>query len=193
MKVEVIGNIGGRLCVFNCLDSERGREIYEEMIGWLAPLYEVYVVWHDGSRYEYEGLMYMKELVEKCGRSCLYLHTKGACNKPYWSRLIREMWRREFGDKVKADEYYFKAVDDGGYGGGHGVVACPVLDHRRIPLYNGFVVNRIAMELIDINESEDRFVFEKMWQRRLEVEFKVMKYFGTLSEIHRFLKVEYEG
>lgn len=106
MKVEITGNRKGRLCVFNCVDTPKGRKIADELLSWLEPLYEVHKVIHDGSKYEYEGLKYMEDLVEETGRSCLYLHTKGAYNHPICSRMVRNLWKEQFGNKDNAERYF---------------------------------------------------------------------------------------
>lgn len=186
MKVEVIGNKCGRLCVFNCLDTERGLEIAREMLAWLTPIYEVHVVHHDGSKYEYWGLCYLKELVEKSGRPCLYLHTKGAANSHKgYSDVVRELWKIEFGDEEKARMYFDIAERIG-----DPVVVAPVIDTRRIPLWNGFVVNAAVMERTEFKESNDRYVYERMWVKDKDVILIPLKYYGRLDKMNKFLSME---
>lgn len=187
MNIEIIGNRNGRLCVLNCMDSQKGLEIAYELLSWLRNLYCVHVVHHDGSRYEYDGLEYMKKLVTETGRPCLYLHTKGACNKPKLSLLVRKMWKAEFGEYSRASMYFDAVATD------NCVVACPVRDSRNIPLYNGFVANGVAMKRASIVFShEDRLTLERMWVDS-DTDVRVMKYYGSLKGVHRFLEMEYGG
>lgn len=185
MKVEIRGNIAGRLCVYNCLDTPRGLEIAAEMLSWLEPLYRVHVVHHDGSRFEYWGIKYLKELVERTGQPCLYLHTKGACNKPARSMLVRRMWRCEFGDEDRA-KMYFDVVDCE-----RSVIACPIGEPRKIPSYNGFVVNKAACEAFEVGFNGDRLLYEQMWRDKPDSDLRAMKYWGRIKDVHRFLDMQY--
>ena len=83
-------------CVFGAVDTPNGRAIADEMLAWITPEYNTHVVWHDGRMFEYHALRYAQELAMREDIPVLYLHTKGACNKPERSALIRKMWRREF-------------------------------------------------------------------------------------------------
>lgn len=187
MKVEILGNKHGHLCVYNCVDTPRGLQIASEMLEWLKPLYQVHVVHHDGSKFEYEGMKYLKELSEKTKEPILYLHTKGAYNKFTLSRRVVNCWRKEFGDRDRAMKY-FDAVNH--YGP---IVACPFSNGHNIPTYNGFVVNYCAMAMADIVESEDRMVYERMWMDNDNVDVRTMKYYGSLHGIHRVLEEEYDS
>jgi len=189
MKVEVIGNIGGRLCVFNCLETEKGKEIYEEMIKWLATVYEVHCVWHGAEVYEHDGIKYMQELLWRKGGACLYLHTKGAWHRERLSRRVRNMWLGEFTNPLRADAY-FEAVSHGWPS-----VACPISGpNMSITRYNGFVVNAEAMERLDLSYiREDRFWYEDMWKDDNVVDIRVMKYWGCIKKTHKMLEEEFDS
>lgn len=185
MNVEIKGDPKGRLCVFNCLDTPRGLEIAAEMLAWLEPLYQVHVVHHDGSKFEYHGIACLKYLTEKTGEPCLYLHTKGACNHPVNSPWVRSMWRCEFGDSRRS-EMYFNAVRTE-----TPIVACPISGPSRITRYNGFVVNPAAMQELGEIPETDRLWYETMWKRKPLTDVRAMKYWGSLAITHKLLELEY--
>lgn len=141
------------LCVLGILDTPKGNEIAAEMMEWLHPLYEVHKVYHDGTQYEYPALQYAQELSRDTGRCVLYLHTKGAVNKPERSRRIRNMWREVFGRRIWENT----AVD--------AKVYCPFTGADRITRYNGFYATAKAWAAIpEIQPNGDRMVFEKLFR-----------------------------
>lgn len=185
-EVEIIGQSKGRLCVLNCLDTPKGVSIKDDMLSWLVPLYRVHVVCHDGTEYEQDGLRYMKELMLSYNQPCLYLQTKGACRRPVFSRIVRNMWRCEFGDEGRAN-MYFDVVRDGRLP----VVACPFTDGTKVTRYNGFVVNVAAIKEAVIEWHGDRWYQENLWEHNKVTDVRAMKYWGSLGMIHKILEIEY--
>lgn len=146
------------LCVFGVLDTDKGHEIAAEMLTWLRMVYDVTIIEHDGSRFEYPALRCAQALSMQTGRPVLYIHTRGAVN--VWRTTIptRRMWRKEFG---KLWQKYFKAVE-----GDAPAVACPFADSDGETRYNGFVANAAAWGMLELKECADRMIYERLWQGR---------------------------
>lgn len=152
------------LCVLGILDTPKGNEIAAEMMEWLQPLHEVHKVYHDGTQYEYPALQYAQELSKDTGRGVLYLHTKGAVNKPERSRRIRNMWRELFGDSgaLPTIEIVNATVLSGMT---IKIVLCPFTGIDRMTRYNGFYATAGAWAAIpEIQPNKDRMVFEKLFR-----------------------------
>ena len=176
-------------CVFGAVDTPNGRAIADEMLAWITPEYNTHVVWHDGRMFEYHALRYAQELAIREDIPVLYLHTKGACNKPERSALIRKMWRQEFGyDQAR---YFAQALHTE-----KPLVLCPFIGPDRIHRYNGFVANAAAWKAIPlIQPNENRMVFEHLWRWASEVEMVGTIYNDITSEnlgkIHEYLRKNY--
>lgn len=176
------------LCVFGAVENEKGREIADEMLAWLAPLYNVHAVWHDGRMAEYHALRYAQELACKTGLPLLYVHTKGAFNKPERSAKIRMLWWQHFGHDLA---HYFAQADTE-----KPLVLCPFTGPDRIHRYNGFVANAAAWRAIPtIQPNENRMVFEHLWRYAPEVEMRGTIYSDittyNLTKVHDYLKKYY--
>ena len=131
-------------------------EIEAEMREWLEPNYHLIEVWHDGLQFEQPALLYMQMLCHEQKRPCLYLHTKGAFNRPELSVFVRDMWRHEFAERR---DLYFGLVDRP-----YAVVACPFTGSDKTTWYNGFVTNWQAMEELPIIEpSANRMKYERLF------------------------------
>lgn len=144
------------LCVFGIVNNENGLKIAQEMLQWLDPIYEVHKNYHDGSQFEYPALKYLQELCINTKRPCLYIHTKGAFNRPELSQMVRDMWKKEFSENYNI---YFKLVDRP-----YAVVACPFTGSDKTTWYNGFVTNWQAMkEHPIINPNKNRMKFERLF------------------------------
>lgn len=159
-KVEIINTSKNKKhkCVLCAVNNDRGREIEKNMLEWLSHLYEVHVVWHDGTQYEYPGLKYLQELCINSNEPCLYLHTRGAFNYyPNTTPYTHKMWQDEFSNKAKI---YFDLVntDDP-------TVACPFTGINKHTWYNGFVANPAAMKKIPtIEPSTNRMIYERLFK-----------------------------
>lgn len=188
MKTEIVGKEGNPLCVLGAVDSVIGRAIEREMIEWLIESYRVHIVWHDGSTYEYAALSYMQALCIKTGKPCLYLHTKGAYNKPMRSYSIRQMWRHEFGYRR---DVYQNLVNIQ-----FPTVVCQFTGADRLTRYNGFIANKAAMEAIPtIMPSENRFIYEQLFRDHEEVNIIGSIYYdietSNIRKAHEYLQKYY--
>lgn len=151
------------ICVLGAVDTERGREIEEEMREWLVPNYHLWVVRHDGSQFEQPALRFAQMMSIEMERPVLYLHTKGAFNRQDLSDEVRKMWRHEF---TENKDLYFGLVNRP-----YAVVACPFTGDDKTTWYNGFVANHRAYnEIPAIEPNTNRMVFERLFvKQRLQV------------------------
>lgn len=144
------------LCVLGVLDTPKGNEIKDKMLEWLRPIYEVCVVYHDGTAFEYPALRFMQSLLMRENRPCLYIHTRGAVNRWNTTDATHRMWREQFGTNFGT---YFSLVNVD-----YPAVACPFSGSDKKTWYNGFVANQKAMaEIGTITPHEDRMYFENMF------------------------------
>ena len=149
-------NPGKPLCVLGVVDNEAGRAIADEMRRWLKPHYNLVEIWHDGSLYEQPAIRYVQDYCRATKQPCLYLHTKGAYNRPELSAWVRQIWKHEF---TQNQEIYFGLVDRP-----YATVACPFTGSDKTTWYNGFVTNWKAMEEHpDIEPNKNRFAFERLF------------------------------
>lgn len=173
------------ICVLGVLDTPKGNQIAREMMTWLKPVYDLHIVGHDGSQFEYPALKVARELSITNDVPVLYLHTRGAVNTYPTTIPTRRCWRDEFGNKW---EKYFTLADTD-----KPRVVCPFVDYDRETRYNGFVANKAAWQLIDLKPNRDRFVFERLW---VDTDCEVV---GTIvqsdkrdiKKIRRYLAVNY--
>lgn len=162
------------ICVFGIVNNEFGLKIAQEMLEWLEPIYEIHKIYHDGSQFEYPALKYLQELCIKTKQPCLYIHTKGAFNRPELSQTVRDMWKKEFS---KNYETYFKLVDRP-----FAAVACPFTGSDKTTWYNGFVTNAKAMEEIPEITPGNRMKFERLFIGQKPQVFGVIR-----NDFHREL------
>ena len=171
-------------CVFNIMNNEAGARIYAEMIEWLGRVYEVHEVWHDGSRFEYDGLKRLQDVCAETGCACLYIHTRGAVNVWKTTEATRRMWAEEFG--VQWRKYFLIAENP------LPTVVCPFVDYDRETRYNGFVANAAAMAAVSIKLTTDRMDYERLWRDAPDV-----RMVGTLiqdrgiKDIRKYLYANY--
>ena len=144
-------------CVLCSAQNEAGKEIEKNMLEWLQPIYNVYLVRHDCTLYEYPGLRMLQLLTERTGKPMLYLHTRGAFHRWKTTSATHRLWRHEFGEER---EKYFSLVNTP-----EATAACPFSGQSKYTLYNGFVVNPAAMAAIPvIEQNENRFIYEKIFE-----------------------------
>ena len=146
------------LCVFGSMQTERGKEIEQKTLNWLLPVYNVVLVKHDGTQYEYPALHEAQRLSIETGRPVLYLHTRGAINRYNTTIPTRRMWKDQF---TIHREKYFSAVKTN-----DPIVAAPFIDHNGVfrTRYNGFIANTAAWEAIgEIQPNKDRHFFEYLF------------------------------
>ena len=143
------------ICVLGIVNNEKGLLIAKEMLEWLTPIYNVYQVIHDGSKYEYPALKKVQELCLETKCPILYLHTRGAFNTHKTTKPTHKMWKDQFGSNIQK---YFNTVNTD-----IPTVACPFTGTKKITWYNGFVTNWQAMNNISIVETKDRMIFERLF------------------------------
>ena len=160
-------------CVLGVVDNERGREIAAEMREWLVPHYKLIEVWHDGTLFEQPALRYVQNLCATTKKPCLYIHTKGAFNRPELSAEVRAMWKHEF---TANRDLYFGLVNRP-----YGAVACPFTGRDKTTWYNGFVTNAQAMaEIPRLDPHTNRMTFERIFINQTPQVFGVVR-----SDFHR--------
>lgn len=140
-------------CVLGSAQTELGKKIEEEMLTWLVPYFNVYLIRHDGSTYEYAALKWMKDVMGRTNEPCFYLHTKGAYFTRQVTHRVHNMWRREF---TTRQSEYLKAVDTD-----KPTMACPYTGSTHVPWYNGWVANAAAIRQMPIIRTDDRFYYEQ--------------------------------
>lgn len=87
------------ICIFGVLVNERGIIIEKEILNWLLPIYNIYVVYqkYPGLLFEYPALKFSQWIIQKLNKPVLlYLHTKGAYNPHKGQNNIINLWMEEF-------------------------------------------------------------------------------------------------
>lgn len=175
------------ICVFGVMSNENGLRIAKEMREWLAPVYELHEVLHDGSQFELPALLEAQRLAKETGRPVLYIHTRGAVNE--WRTTIptRKMWKEEFGVQWRK---YFLIADITETP----LVVCPFTDYDKETRYNGFVANAPAWAQLDLQPSEDRMVYEKLWCHHSTpvIGMLISREDHAIKDIRKYLYKNYE-
>lgn len=148
-------------CVLGSMQTELGKAIEEELLAWLTPRFNVYLVRHDGRAFEYTAIKLLKDVMSRQDKPCFYLHTKGAFYTRKVSHRVRNMWRFEFGDQA---EKYLQAVK-----GDTPKVACPYTGSDKVTWYNGWCANAAAIRSMNLIKTDDRFFYEYMLFKNAEV------------------------
>ena len=190
-KVEIINSNTNKKhkCVLCAVDTDKGRAIANDMLSWLSPLYEVHIVWHDGTQYEYPGLKYLQELCINSNEPCLYLHTRGAYNyHKNTTPFTHNMWKKEFGEKRNK---YFDLVNTD-----QPTAACPFTGTDKYTWYNGFVVNPAAMKSVTIKPESNRLVYEYIFKGS-DVNVRSTIYsningYDKLTPVRMYMKLKYK-
>lgn len=148
-------------CVLGSMQTDKGKVIEEEMLAWLTPHFNVYLVRHDGRAFEYTAIKFLKDVMSKQDAPCFYLHTKGAFYTRKVSHRVRNMWRHEF---AAMQDKYLRAVD-----GDMPKVACPYTGSDKVTWYNGWCANAAAIREMNLIKTDDRFYYEYMLFKNAEV------------------------
>ena len=148
-------------CVLGSMQTELGKAIEEELLAWLTPRFNVYLVRHDGRAFEYTAIKLLKDVMSRQDKPCFYLHTKGAFYTRKVSHRVRNMWRYEFGGLT---ERYLQAVN-----GDTPKVACPYTGSDKVTWYNGWCANAAAIREMNLIKTDDRFFYEYMLFKNAEV------------------------
>ena len=139
-------------CVLGSMQTDKGKAIEEEMLAWLAPRFNVYLVRHDGRAFEYTAIAFLKKIMSNQDEPCFYLHTKGAFYTRKLSHRVRNMWRFEFGGRA---DRYLQAVK-----GDTPKVSCPYTGSEKVTWYNGWCANAAAIRTMHLIKTDDRFYYE---------------------------------
>lgn len=144
------------VCILGVATNDKGMQIRDRMMQWLPKYYRVVEVHHDGSQFEYPALHVMQIYAYISGKPCLYVHTRGAYNHWKTTEPTHRMWEFEFG---QLRDLYFRIVDSD-----KPIAACPFTGPNKETFYNGFVANAAALKSIDIQPSEDRMIYERIFK-----------------------------
>jgi len=169
------------ICILGCLNTENGNKIKDEMCSWLNQEHNVFISYHDGSKYEYPSILKVIHCSIELNEPVLYVHTKGAYNsvplnyktsmmapdvnypkeaKPEdCQKIVRNMWKHEFsGDRLKL---YLDVVNTD-----KPVVACPLTGKEKITWQNGWIINpSAAKELLKTYHFDNsRYYYEQMFR-----------------------------
>lgn len=143
------------LCVFGVLNTQRGNEIAEEMLSWLTVDYDVDLILHDGSDFEYPAMKYAFDKSAHNNEPVLYVHSKGAFNKSYIADCTRKLWRKEFVDNK---EWYINCVSVN-----TPKIACPFTGKKKTTWLNGFIANSEASAILrNLSKTRNRYYYETL-------------------------------
>ena len=154
------------LCIFGVLKNSYGKKIEEEMLKWLIPYYNIYIVYqkYPGKLFEYPALKFAQYLIKKKKKTLLlYVHSKGAFN-PYRDNIqniVRELWKFEFsGNNIK--KYITPIINN------QTDVATLFTNENKTTYFNGFYISYRAFDIIgnlDKKLNKPRFVFENLFHK----------------------------
>jgi len=140
------------LCVFGVLENEFGKKIEEEMLKWLLPNYDLYIVYqkYPGKLYEYPALKFAQYLINKKNKTLLlYLHSKGAFfpNRDKGiQKVVRELWKYEYsGNNIK--KYINPILNNIA-----DVTAMFVGNCCKATWFNGFYISYRAFNIINLDK-----------------------------------------
>lgn len=169
------------ICVFGCLLTEAGKKIKQEMLEWILPKYDCYVVNQEapGELFEYPALLMAKKISKMYNKPVLYLHTKGAANSKniYDQNKCRMIWKDEFINHY--NEYFAELKKDKKIA----KVLCPFTGSEKSTILNGFIANVIAWKKVNIPEPIERYRYEHLF-----TSLKDVKMFGRIMNDVNILK-----
>lgn len=147
-------------CVLGVLATDRGARIMDEMLVWLLPSYNVYVVIQEppGKLFEWPAIRLCQYLLTNgfCD-NVLYLHTKGASHDNPYQSMVRRMWKEEF---IDHKDEYMKLAESGEYD-----VLCPFTGYNKNTWFNGMLIKKTAFSYFpELKPQKSRFVFEIMFR-----------------------------
>ena len=150
------------LCIFGVLENNNGLKIEEEMLKWLIPEYNVYIVYQKkpGKFFEYPALRFAQWIIKKKNKTfLLYLHSKGASH-PNRSKniqmIVRKLWKHEYSGDNK--NKYINAILTNKTD-----VATMFSYRRKKTWFNGFFVSQKAFDLIGKVKIKKRMYYEIMF------------------------------
>ena len=150
------------LCIFGVLENNNGLKIEEEMLKWLIPEYNVYIVYqkYPGKLFEYPALRFAQWIIKKKNKTfLLYLHSKGAFH-PKRSKniqmIVRKLWKHEYSGNNKnkyINSILINKTD----------VSTMFSYYRKKTWFNGFFVSQKAFDLIGKVKIKKRMYYEIMF------------------------------
>lgn len=144
------------MCIFGVLANQNGMKIEKEMLKWLIPEYDIYIVYqkYPGKLYEYPGLRFAQWIIQSLNKTLLlYLHTKGAFYSRKFQEIIREFWMNEF--KYPRNQIYIQAILKN-----KSDISIPFRKGYST-WYNGMLISKRAFDLIpEIEVNKNRFFYE---------------------------------
>ena len=150
------------LCVFGVLENDNGLNIEKEMLKWLIPEYNVYIVYqkYPGKLFEYPALRFAQWIIKKKNETfLLYIHSKGASH-PHRSKniqiIVRNLWKHEYSGDNK--NKYINAIL-----ANKTDVATMFSYRRKKTWFNGFFVSQRAFDLIGKVKIKKRMYYEIMF------------------------------
>ena len=152
-------------CVFGVLENNNGKKIEEEMLNWLIPNYNIYIVYqkYPGKLFEYPALKFAQYLIKKTNITLLlYIHSKGAFypNRDNIQKVVRELWKFEFsGNNIK--KYITPIINN------QADVTTLFTNPSKITWFNGFYISYRAFNIIgNLNKKlkKRRHVFEILFR-----------------------------
>jgi len=155
------------LCVFGVLENDYGKKIEDEMLKWLLPNYNLYIVYqkYPGKLFEYPALKFAQYLIKKTNITLLlYIHSKGAFypNRGNIQKVVRLLWKYEFsGDNKK--KYILPILNN------QTDVTTMFTGSFKITWFNGFYVSQRAFNIIrnldrKLKKRKKRHKYEKMFR-----------------------------
>lgn len=150
------------ICVFGCLLTDAGKKIKQEMLDWILPKYDCFVVNQEapGKLFEFPGLVMAKKVSIMYNKPVLYLHTKGAAHSTnvYNQVNCRLVWKDEFINHY--DEYYNEVNKDKNIA----KVLCPFCGTKQnTTILNGFIANEKAWRIVNIPNPVERLRYEHIF------------------------------
>ena len=151
---KTINSLNKTLCVFGVLENKNGKKIEKEMLEWLIPNYNVYIVYQKfpGIFFEYPAIKFAQYLINKKNEKLLlYIHTKGAFypKRGNIQRVVRQLWKYEFSGKNK-NKYILPILNN------QTDVTTMFSGIKKITWFNGFFASQRAFRIIK-NKLKKRF------------------------------------
>jgi len=150
------------LCVFGVLENDYGKKIEDEMLKWLLPNYNLYIVYqkYPGKLFEYPALKFAQYLIKKENQTLLlYLHSKGAFYPGFEKNVVRELWKYEYsGNNIK--KYINPILNN------IADVTSMYVGISKATWFNGFYISYRAFNIIgnlDKQLNKSRFIYEGLF------------------------------
>ena len=150
-KIKIIhktnDSLNKTLRVFGDLENNNGKKIQKEMLKWLIPNYNVYIVYQKfpGKLFEYPALKFAQYLINKKNETILlYIHTKGAFypKRKNIQNVVRQLWEYEFSGNNKK-KYISPILNN------QTDVTTMFSGNNKITWFNGFFASKRAFKMIE--------------------------------------------